>query len=378
MTMMMRTLLVFLVALAAETGFVLAGSRVWQPDVSKSRLDRRYFVINTDPGEGDRKPWPNRQIRYCFEDDAAKTALQGPLEAAHQLWLDQGLGSEFRIVEVGENECTGEHRFDTVKISWSGDDGAMATFEGLPGDDSIIRHAEDPDVRPKMMLTTSTSMGMLDVVKNFAHELGHAWGLYHEHQNPAFWSRGTVSNALGGSVFGPENQNWRCENLKDYQARLGGGGLVVQNPNSPNYGMGPRLGVQTLCKDYDYAYKAQFSARDYLPMPRKMGIATSAGKDESDVDWASIMIYPSGAGAVGQASPGNDQRAAILTKPNGDRIPINDAPSQRDIAAMHLLYGRSTKSKGKALLQKAGGGVTSSFKKLFPKSSGKTDGSSCL
>jgi hypothetical protein len=289
----MQPSLVFLVALAGEILHVLAGSRVWQPSVrsnSAGHLDRRYFVINTDPGEGERIIWPNRQIRYCFDSDESRTALNDLLIAAHDVWLRKGLGSEFTIVEVGHDECTGDHRFDTLLIDWSGDSGPMATFEGLMATDSILRTSQDPNVRPRMTLTTSTSMGMLDQVANFAHELGHAWGLYHEHQNPAFWGRGSypnmISNALGGTVFGPGN--WRCENLKDYQSRVAGGGLVVQNPNNRN--QGNRIGVDAMCRDWDYAHKAQFSARDYLPMPQKMGIATSNGKDENDVDWESIMI----------------------------------------------------------------------------------------
>lgn len=86
-----------------------------------------------------------------------------------------------------------------------------------------------------------------------------------------------------------------------------------------------------------------------------------------------ICTDPSGAGAIGEASPGNDQRAAILLKPNGDRIPINLTPSQIDISGLHKLYGKENKAK--QLLQKAGGTVTSSFRKIFPKSAGS---SSCL
>lgn len=402
----MRLLLVSLIALVAKTGLVQAGSHVWESSardahVHADDLSRRYFVINDDRSEGDRMPWPNRQIRYCFDTPEAKTALADLLKEAHKVWLRKGLGAEFTIVEVGDSECKNDKRFDTLLIQWSGDNGAMATFEGLPATDSVLRQATDPQVRPKMVLTTNLNMGMLDQVSNFAHELGHAWGLYHEHQNPAFWSRGTVSNALGGTVFGPENGgNWRCSNLKDYQSRVAGGGLVVQNPSTYPNQFGPRIGIDTLCKDYDFARKAQFSARDYLPMPKAMGIATSDGTSANDVDWDSIMICtfshstyshshslvtdanvvlsdPSGAGAIGDASPGNDGRQPILLKPNGDRIAINLAPSQRDIAAMHKLYGTSKSTRSKILLQKAGGTVSDSFKNLFSKSSGH-DGSSCL
>ena len=52
------------------------------------------------------------------------------------------------------------------------------------------------------------------------------------------------------------------------------------------------------------------------------------------------MIYPSGAGSVGTASPGGpDNRLNILTKPDGSRIARNLNPSPRDVAGLIALYG---------------------------------------
>lgn len=280
----MRPLLVFLAALAVETGHVLAGSRVWQPSASTPQLDRRYFIINTDPGPTESKMiWPNRQLRLCFANDQARAALKDLIIAAHDAWLRRGLGSEFTVVEAGDNECA-DKRFDTLMVEWSGTNGRMATYVGLPGEGNILRQSNDPDKRPKMVLTTSTSMGMLNQEANVAHELGHAWGLYHEHQNPAFWSRGAISNGQGGTVFGPENGgNWRCENLLDYQDRVAGGGLVVQKPGQYQSDI---IGVDMLCKDLSFAQRGRFSAADYLPQPRDSGIATPTGQ----IDWLSIML----------------------------------------------------------------------------------------
>lgn len=262
---MRRSSLASLVALVAGAGQVLAGSRVWQPQPDASKVDKRYFVMSTDPAVSDKKIWENKQIRYCFDTPAAETALADLLKAAHEVWTANGLSSDFTIAKVGDTECKGDKRFDTLLVQLDASNPPkMGTFVGVPSDDAPLRGAVSPQLRPKMVLTTSTGMGMLDQVANFAHELGHAWGLYHEHQNPAFWSKGSVENGLGGTVFGPENGgNWRCENLADYArtANPQTPPLVVQNPG--NYGwqsVGARLGMDQLCHNYGDAVWAKFSA----------------------------------------------------------------------------------------------------------------------
>ncbi|KAJ4292101.1 hypothetical protein N0V88_005728 [Collariella sp. IMI 366227] len=128
--------------------------------------------------------------------------------------------------------------------------------------------------------------------------------------------------------------------------------LIVQNPNRHNQ---QRIGISNICRSRSMSENCKFSAADYLPFSKS---TRSEGGNEKDVDWDSIMIYSSGASGIGEASPGNDQRAPIFFKPNGDQIPINLTLNQVDISGMHKLYG-------KKLLQKAGGTVTSSFRIVF-------------
>jgi hypothetical protein len=93
-----------------------------------------------------------------------------------------------------------------------------------------------------------------------------------------------------------------------------------------------------------------FSAADWLPLPppykHTQGVPIwNAGED--DVDWDSIMLYPSGAGGIGSArapaSPDEDpevydQRLPVLRKNNGDKIRPNAVPSPGDVAGIRYLY----------------------------------------
>lgn len=162
--------------------------------------------------------------------------------------------------------------------------------------------------------------------------------MHHDHQNEAFW--GAPYSQSGGKFFGEHNFN--CENLKDYdsfRAKLSG--------TYPPYDV-ERI-MKEVCTSRAKAIEYRFSAGDYLPIVDEPVLASK--KDEPD--WESIMIYPSGTGGKGSASPGNDNRAPILLKPNGDRIPINLAPSPRDVSGLTKLYGYNPDSSWTALGDKA-------------------------
>lgn len=352
------------------TGHALARSAVWQPALmqrNSTHLSKRYYYV--DKANYNREPWEKRRIRYCFSQDKetqkAKSKLKEYLIDARKTWITKGLDSNFNIEEVSDSVCKSD-RNNVLEVIYTGPDGGMGTFVGFP-DSSVKMPA---NMGPTMRLTDSITMGMLDVVANFAHELGHAWGLYHEHQNPKFWAG--VDGADGGKVFGPNNPGgWNCKNLKDYntavrdglKVQTGGGGSLL-------------MGVEKLCENYQAAINAKFTAADYLPM-RGVGTAHSAGHGNNDVDWKSIMIYPSGAGGKeegsGKVTPSNDHRAPILMQPGGTRIPINLVPSTLDIAAMNALYEGIPGTK-KSLLNKM-----KNFRTVYKESkSGPSGGSGCL
>ncbi|KAH0440939.1 hypothetical protein CcaCcLH18_02282 [Colletotrichum camelliae] len=339
---------------------VLAGSSTWQPALvsrsNSSMLDKRYYYVTKEPSPH-YKPWPNRVIRYCFADDttaAQKSTLKKYLKDARKIWISKGLDSNFRIEEVNANVCSSE-RNEVLLVHYSAS--ALATTVGFPTD--LVPFG------PNMHLSDRTDVGMLDVVGNFAHELGHAWGLYHEHQNPNFWAG--VDGAESGEVFGPDNPGgWNCRNLKDYnialgmQVQTGGGGLLD-------------VTIDRLCRNYGLAKQKSFSASEYLPMPG--GTAHSGGHSENDVDWQSMMIYPSGAGGYsnGNPTPENDNRDVILMKPDGSKIPINIAPSSLDIAALNAMYADVEGTKLDLL------NSLTNFKKVYKTSeSGPSGGSGCL
>lgn len=351
-------------------GHVSAGSSIWQPALSPRHqaLNRRYYYVNKDTSVTDRVPWENRLIRYCFSPDpetqAVKSQLKKYLKDARKIWISKGLDSSFRIEEVNDKVCQ-DDRNSVLMIMYTGATGGMATYVGFPE-----KHVPMlPTQGPAMRLTDRIDMGLLDVVSNFAHELGHAWGLYHEHQNPKFWAG--VDSAENGEVFGPNNPGgWNCVNLKDYASRVTG--LVVQTGGGGSRNWGP----ERLCSNWNAAAQAQFSASDYLPIPR-VGTSHSAGHSNNDVDWQSIMIYPSGAGGIergtGPVTPENDHRAPILLQPDGRRIPINLFPSALDVAALNAMYSDVKGTKLDLL------NTVTNFKKVYKASgSGPSGGSGCL
>ncbi|KAK4442794.1 hypothetical protein QBC34DRAFT_431272 [Podospora aff. communis PSN243] len=351
---------------------VLAGSAIWQPAlVPRSRphsLNRRYFYARkAAPGFGVAQPWPNRVIKYCFNPNpatqAAKAMLKKNLKDARKIWVAKGLNSNFRIEEAHGDACLDLE--DVLMISYTGN-GANSGMGSSVGQLSTNN----------MHLTDRVDMGMLDVVANFAHELGHAWGLYHEHQNPNFW-QGVVDATGNGELFGPGNPGqWNCENLIDYASVALGGGLVVQTGQN-NQGNTRTVDMQRLCSSYDLARGARFTALDYLPMGGRGTPHSTNGKGVDDVDWSSIMIYASGAGAVpldpGEEPGETDRRARILQQPNGERIAKNLFPSALDILALNTLYADVGGTKLSLL------NSMTSFKKVYKTSdSGPSGGSGCL
>lgn len=304
---------------------------------ANATIHKRWLGFKAGSGNADDKLWPGRKLRYCWESQATKDILNDDLIEAASRWSNSGLSdSGFTYQDVGivgsASACTSD-RTNVLLIEYSAPgpgegQSRMATSVGkIPagvGTDG-----------PTMILTDDDTMGMLDRVANYAHELGHAWGLHHEHQNPFFWERAYGNQ--DGNIFGANNFN--CQNLKDYdkvQAKIQA--KIDADPTglgSVLYGNDFQLVCTSRAKAKDY----KFSAYDYLPIPYSELLVPSSSTE--DVDWDSLMIYPSGGGGSGSASAGGpDNRAPILRQANGEPIAIHLNPSAGDVAGLQQLYAQ--------------------------------------
>ncbi|KAI4095222.1 MAG: hypothetical protein LQ344_001734 [Seirophora lacunosa] len=326
------SLLAFLVCVRAGHSSWERPAQFVAADNATALLEKRYFSIQP---RGTFRVWPGAEIKYCFENDAAKRLLY-QIQAGMERWHAAGLPADrFKLTQVSASEC--KNRRSEVLLISANNDGRLGATPGLPPLDDT-----DPGYKgPTMQLSDSTSVGMLEVTANFAHELGHAWGLLHEHQDPTYWG-------LPYSTSGVSNKwTFNCQNLKDYNevaARL--------TPDK----------LEEACRSRNVASKEKFSASEYLPL-----LGGGRGEGGGTPDLESIMIYPSGAGATGAASPGNDGRTAILVNEDGSRIPINLYPSKRDVAGILKLYDTNWDTTNPTLLNSPSNSLSAKFKNVFKK-----------
>jgi hypothetical protein len=156
-----------------------------------------------------------------------------------------------------------------------------------------------------MRFDPSAEWGTLSPASNLAHEMGHAFGLLHEHQKWMAWNPDRVSNP-------PRNDpliKLNCENLYDYADWQARGEPMDQ-----------------LCTSMFFASGRGFSAGDFLPWPE-----VTTHEQSADFDWNSIMIYASNSGSKAPDAP-------TLVKFDGSLIDRILEPSGRDGEAIRILY----------------------------------------
>ncbi|KAG7294073.1 hypothetical protein NEMBOFW57_004135 [Staphylotrichum longicolle] len=350
------------VSLVLAVNGVDAGSRAWQPPIvhAKAALavrdlsginniysngtngssnhlvhthQKRYYGI-TNPANTGPYPrlWPAGNINACFEQvdhthksqtKSTRQILYDDLITARELWRTTGLDDkdgnfQFNILADNDPGCARELRSTHLLIQYAGEgERQMSTTVGVdqplaaPESNRALR-----DLGPSMTLTDILDIGKENVVAKYAHEMGHSWGLHHEHQNPKWWDEKFTQVERTNWFFSEEN--FKCENLADFDKAMEG------VPRQPDYEW--RGYRNQICRDRFRAIRGQFAGGlNYLPIDEP-GMVDD-GKDAPD--WESIMLYPSNAG--GKTVGGVKQ--PVLAKRHGDLIALNFKPSKRDVQA---------------------------------------------
>ncbi|KAK3395014.1 hypothetical protein B0H63DRAFT_445088 [Podospora didyma] len=310
--------------------------------------EKRWFGLPSSREAGAPYLWPQGNIRACFEnaqhmhDGAMKTTeqiLSEPLQGARELWRQAGLDDKngwfhFDVITnnptyCSENNRNDRHEFLLIKYAGEGVR-TMATSTGMPAelDPSPDRFPEPytfDELGPRMILSDDPDMGQKNVVANFAHEMGHAWGLHHEHQNPIWWERLYSGTERSKWFFGTDS--WICENLDDYEdavAEIRSRGMAQADEEQA---------IADICLKYSVAAQYKFSGFNYLPILLPF---QQWDQSRQEPDWDSIMLYPSDAG--GRPANGGGKAKILFKNRNGDEILPVVKPSQRDVAGLRKMY----------------------------------------
>lgn len=175
---------------------VVTGNRT-SGNISMPLHSHQKRVVSIQPhahGSGDYPQlWPDGTITACFEQRqhdipgkgmrTTREILGAELGEAYKLWTSAGIRFKFRLLNDNDARCNPNHgnfrntRPQVLLISYAGHEvRSMRTDVGMvPG--QSMQH--DPRKwGPSMLLSNVVDMGMGNVVPNYAHELGHAWGLH--------------------------------------------------------------------------------------------------------------------------------------------------------------------------------------------------------
>ncbi|KAK0613260.1 hypothetical protein B0T14DRAFT_437665 [Immersiella caudata] len=374
----------FSLAIGLLSTWVQAGSPIWESHIKPQPphpieqqivVDASGFAVADEPAnvhiakryisllprvEGN-KIWPKRTISYCFETQEAEDNLLDLLVEATRLWrgsettgtgLHEDVYKYIKVAPAG-SACVGHRDRANILVIKYNPDGKLVTTLGIPP-----LNANDQEyVGPVAILSDNEGVGMLNAVANIAHELGHAWGLVHEHQNKYFWADEPGGQGVfhgkakrEDAVF--DSTTFTCQNLQDWQAVR----------DTLTTGATGDLEMEMACSIQGSAATKRFSAQDWLPL---VGGGTALKLENADpahgyrdLDWKSLMLYPSRAGGKGKASPPgpgqplniNDGRAPVLLRRDGQEMNINLFPSPRDILGIRQMYDDPTFPTGQPVL----------------------------
>ncbi|KAI9719098.1 MAG: hypothetical protein M1812_003728 [Candelaria pacifica] len=249
-------------------------------DFFRRQLAERALTIDPKNKNG-RQAWPDHTLAYCFANDDSKDKLEGLVKDGFDEWKKAG---DIHKLSIKHEDHCDAHKH--LIISYA--KGQMRTTVGYLSGETTMKF--DPEAK-----------GYGDKQINMAHELGHAFGFFHEHQRP------DAKNHV----------KFDCENLKDYEAIL-----KKENNN--------KEAVQKLCENAYDATLQQFSAAEFAPL-------AEMGLDESgDFDVESIMRYNSNIG--GKKLIGIGPRKSVLTKLDGKDLDDIKKVSKKDLDRLNDIY----------------------------------------
>jgi hypothetical protein len=140
---------------------------------SDGGLRKRYFAVAPGQGNKPSRLWPDKTISYCYDSEASRAAIEEPLKAAIQVWHAAGLHRDvYKWVKVADpgTACTNNAQRGKILVISHNNEGRLSTTLALP-----FLDGRDRDVSgPTMQLSAVDTVGQLNIVANFAHEIGHA------------------------------------------------------------------------------------------------------------------------------------------------------------------------------------------------------------
>ena len=226
------------------------------------------------------------------------------------------------------------------------DYGRFSTTLGIPVVDAQ-EIADNPATAvrgPTMHLSDKEGVGQENTPANIAHELGHAWGLAHEHQNPYYWEQ--------SDIFGPswniplhkektyfETADFNCGNLEDHYKIHKSVQVLIDTETDDKEREVLQKEYDNLCILRGVANKYGFSAADWLPVDNTVNMFR-----DKQFDPDSIMLYPSRAGG---GDNGPNRRVIMKYKADSmpdQIIPLRHRPSNMDVDRIVLLYGEPAPS----------------------------------
>lgn len=288
--MVVAIILTFLLLLSSPA---LAGHPAWEQYDSAGHID--YVIMNPNDYQ---QIWPDKTLRYCYSDSRARDIIEPYIQGAVDIWHAGGLSDEFQMKEIKLYECLPE-RAKTLYVRL-GDHG-FATSMG--------RQTPDGEDGPVMQLSLPPDEFLNHYVM-VVHQIGHAWGLAHEHQNPVIWAE-SHTNPL----------RFHCDHIEGFPELL------------EYYGPGLVWGEAGFCTDYWSAAHVRWKAMQFLPLPRELVQTQSSHfrNRNSMVNWNSIMLYSSQQYAI----PGQRTLVRREGEPNIEQNPL---PSAGDVFGLKRLY----------------------------------------